>query len=61
MKLYYVVVMDDTEECIEVVVASSKEEAEERISNIEQWDCLMWAHAYEIDIVDGFKVKLEKI
>lgn len=61
MKLYYVVVMDDTDEYIEVVAANSKEEAEERVSNMEQWDCLMWANAYEINEVDGFRVKLEKI
>lgn len=61
MKLFYVSVMDDTKDFIEIVVANSKEEAEEKVAKMEQWDCLMWANAYEIDVVDGYKVNLEKI
>lgn len=61
MKLFYVCVMDDTEEYIEIVVANSKEEAEEKVSEMEQWDCLMWAIAHEIDVVEGYKINLEKL
>ena len=61
MKLFCVHVMDDTEEYTELVVANSKEEAEEKVSNMEQWSCLMWANAFEIDTVDGYKINLEKL
>lgn len=61
MKLYCVYVMDDTEEYFEVVVAESAEEAEKKVSEMDQWDCFMFANAYEVNEVDGYKVILEKI
>lgn len=61
MKLYCVYVLDDTEEYIEVVVANSAEEAEQRVSEMDQWDCFISAEAYAISEVDGYKINLEKI
>ena len=43
-----------------LVVANSKEEAEDKVSNMD-WACLMWAIATEVDIVDGYKIVLEKM
>lgn len=60
MKLFLVAVMDDTEIYEEVVVAKTKEKAEERVSNMDCWDCFMFANAKEISSVDGYKIKLEK-
>lgn len=60
MKLFLVTVIDDTEVYEEVVVAKTKEEAEERVSNMDCWNCFMFANAKEISIVDGYKIKLEK-
>ncbi len=60
MKLFYVIVLDDTETYVEIVTAKTKEEAEERVSNMDCWDCFMFASAKEISIVDGYKIKLEK-
>ena len=61
MKLFYVCVIDDTEEYTEIVVANSKEEAEEKVLDMEKWDCLICTNAFEIDIVDGYKINLEKL
>lgn len=61
MKLYCVYVLDDTEEYIEVVVANSAEEAEQRVSEMDQWDYFISAEAHEISEVDGYKINLEKI
>ena len=60
MKLYSVSVMDDCENEDILVVANSKEEAEDKVSNMD-WACLMWAIATEVDIVDGYKIVLEKV
>lgn len=61
MKLFLVSVMDDTEMYEEVVVARTDEEAEERVANMGCWDCFMFASAKEISVVDGYKIKLEKV
>lgn len=61
MKLFYVVVMDDTEEYVEVVVANSKEEAEDKVSKMDCWSCPMFTKATEIDTVGGYKINLQKI
>lgn len=60
MKLHYVTVMDDTEEYIEFVVAKTKEEAEEKVLNMDCWSCLMSVNATEIDTVDNYKIILRK-
>lgn len=60
MKLFLVTVIDDTEVYEEVVVAKTKEEAEKRVSNMDCWDCFMFANATEISSVDGYKIKLER-
>ena len=60
MKLFYVIVLDDTETYVEIVTANTKEEAENKVSNMDCWDCFMFANAKEISIVDGYKIKLEK-
>lgn len=60
MKLFYVIVMDDTEQYIEIVVASSKEKAEEKVLNMEHWDCVMWIKACEIDVVEDYKINIKK-
>ena len=60
MKLYSVSVMDDCENEDILVVANSKEEAEDKVSNMD-WACLMYNIATEVDIVDGYKIVLEKM
>lgn len=60
MKLYSVEVMDDYEFYYNLVVASSEREAEDKVIKMD-WSCLMNCVAYEIDKVDGYKIKLEKI
>lgn len=61
MKLFYVVVIDDTETYVEIVTANTKEEAEKKVSNMDCWDCFMFCIATEINIVMGYKINLEKI
>ena len=61
MKLYLVSVIDDTEEYYRLVVANSEQEAEDIVGNDGYWSCLMYISAQEIDSVDGYRVKLEKI
>ena len=60
MKLYSVSVMDYCENQDILVVANSKEEAEDKVSNMD-WACLMYNIATEVDIVDGYRIVLEKI
>lgn len=60
-KLYRVSIIDDTEEYFEVVVANTKHEAEEKAINMDCWGCLIYVEAEEIDIVNGYRIKLEKI
>ena len=61
MKLFYVVVIDDTETYVEIVTANTKEEAEKKVESMDCWDCLVYCVATEIDTVMGYKVNLEKI
>lgn len=60
MKLFYVVVVDDTETYVEIVVANTKEEAEKKVENMDCWDCFWFCNATEISSVDGYKVNLER-
>ena len=60
MKLYSVSVMDDCENEDILVVANSKEEAEDKVSNMD-WSCLMCNIATEVDEIDGYKIVLEKM
>lgn len=60
MKLYEVTVFDDSEEYTQLVVAKSEKEAEDKIYNMDCWSCIITVIVKEIDLVDGYRVKLEK-
>lgn len=60
MKLFRVEVMNDCEEETIIIVAESRDEAEDKVK-IMDWSCLMFCTAYEISEVDGYKINLEKL
>ena len=59
MKLYSVDVMNDCEIENFLVVAQSKEEALEKVDNME-WSCYMNSWVCEINEIDGYKVVFKK-
>ena len=60
MKLYSVDVTEDCENYNILVVANSKEEAEDKVYKM-GWDCPMCNIATEVDMLDGYKIILKKI
>ena len=60
MKLYRVDVIEDCECEAILVVANSKEEAEDKVYKMD-WACLMYNIATEVDIVDGYRIVLDKM
>ena len=61
MKLFNVSVIEDCEPDNILVVANSSDEAEEKVLNMDCWDCLLLCIATEVDIVDGYRIVLEKV
>ena len=59
MKLYRVDVMDDCEEDVIITVANSKEEVQQKVTEMD-WACFMFCIATEINEVDGYKIVLDK-
>lgn len=61
MYLYEVTVFDDSDQCNIYVAANNEKEAEDKVYNMNCWSCLITIIAKKIDIVDGYRVKLEKV
>lgn len=61
MYLYEVTVFDDSDQYNIYVVANSEKEAEDKVYNMDCWSCIITIIAKKIDIVDGYRVKLEKV
>lgn len=61
MYLYEVTVFDDSDQCNIYVAAKNEKEAEDKVYNMNCWSCLITIITKKIDIVDGYKIKLEKV
>ena len=61
MYLYEVTIFDDSDQCNIYVAANNEKEAEDKVYTMNCWSCLITIIAKKIDIVDGYRVKLEKV
>lgn len=60
MKLFIVDYVDDCEREYKIVIANNEEDALLKLTE-EDYNCLMFATAYEISDIDGYKITLEKV
>lgn len=61
MMLYFVGFSDDLENGMEIVVAKSKDEAMQKVKDMYNLPDDLFVYADLIDMVDGYKIHLEKI
>lgn len=62
MKLYCAEYLDDTDEGYCLLVAESEKAADQKFNRevYSKLSCPMFYHIYEVDSVDGYKVKIKR-